>query len=73
MCEIWSFYHNPNTLVDFWTLALLLIRTSAIMNVVIFLINMMCCGISFKSQQLLVYYIDNINLNMLVPTGHTAL
>ena len=43
------------------------------MNVVVVLINMMFCGISFKSQQLLVYYIDNNNLNMLVPTGHTAL
>ena len=24
VCEIWCFYHNPNTLVDFWTLAPLL-------------------------------------------------
>ena len=21
VCEIWCFYHNPNTLVDFWILA----------------------------------------------------
>ena len=27
VCEIWCFYHNPNTLVDFWTLAPLLNKT----------------------------------------------
>ena len=28
VCEIWRFYHNPNILVDFWTLAPLLLETT---------------------------------------------
>ena len=29
VCAIWCFYHNPNTMVLFWTLAPLLLQTLA--------------------------------------------
>ena len=39
VCEIWCFYHNPNTLVDFWTLAPLLLTPGALCTTISFLVR----------------------------------